>query len=217
MDCPKAEERLSEYMESSLPREEMGQVAQHLQQCPRCSALLAEMQSVVSLCHAFPTLEIDLDVVERILLRTTGRPRRRSFREFLKQSMVRPLLTPRFAIGGGLAVVFVFLLAELVAPRVPVVLSALSPAELFRLMDRGVQQVYGGGLKAYDKTNEWQAQAAHFQKNVLNKLRFMIERIEVPMEGKQKPGEPERRKEPAPKEKTSLMRMPPVWSGHESL
>ena len=57
-------------------------------------------------------------------------------------------------------------------------------------MDRGVQRLYGQGLKAYDKTNEWQAQFNYFKNNTVNKLRFMIERIDVPMEGRKKSEEP---------------------------
>jgi hypothetical protein len=209
MDCAKAEARLSEYMEASLPAEETERVAQHLRTCPHCSALLEEMQTVVSMCNSFPTLEMDLDFVERILLRTSGRPRHRSFREILQKYLVRPLLTPRFAVGAGLAALFLFLLADLLAPRVPVVVSALSPAELFRLMDRGVQQLYGEGLKAYDKKNQWQAQVNYFKDSMVNKLRFVMEQMDVPMEGKKKSGEPEQRNERAPKEKSSNLLVSP--------
>jgi hypothetical protein len=209
MDCAKAEERLSEYMESSLPARDMEEVAEHLGICSRCSALLEEMRSVVSLCRHFPTLEMDLDLLERILLRTSGRPRRRSFRESLQKYLVRPLLTPRFAAGVGLAAVFLFLMGELLAPRMPAVLSTLSPAEVFRLMDRGIQHLYGEGLKAYDKKNEWQAQINYFRNSMVNKLRFMIEQIDAPMEGKKKPGEPAEPNEQAPKGKSSSLRMSP--------
>jgi len=167
------------------------------------------MQSVVSMCNSFPTLEMDLGLVERILLRTSGRPRHRSFREILQKYLVRPLLTPRFAVGAGLAALFLFLLADLLAPRVPVVVSALSPAELFRLMDRGVQQLYGEGLKAYDKKNQWQAQVNYFKNSMVNKLRFVMEQMDVPMEGKKKSGEPEPRNERAPKEKSSNLLVSP--------
>jgi hypothetical protein len=211
MDCQKVEGWLSEYIESSLPAENMGQVAEHLRTCPQCSALFGEMQSIISLCHSFPTLEIDPDFVEKVLLRTSGRPRRRSFTEFLSQSLKRPLFTPRFAVGAGLATLFLVLLANLVAPRVPVALSALSPTELFGLMDRGVQQLYGKGLKAYDKANEWQGQFTYFTGAMFNKVRYMIERIDVPKEGRKKSAEPEQRKEPSLKEKTSGL---PLSSGH---
>ena len=211
MDCPRVEDRLSEYMESSLPPESMAQVAEHLRTCPHCSALLNEMQSIVSLCHRFPTLEMDPDFVEKILLSTSGRPRRRSLRELLKKNLAQPLFMPRFAVGAGLATLFLALMVNLTGPRIPAALSALSPSEIFGLMDRGVQRVYSGGLKAYDKTNQWQAQFNSFKNSTFNKMRFMIERIEVPMEGSRKPEEPEQRKEQVPEEKRSSLIPLSAW------
>ena len=210
MDCPRVQEQLSGYMESSLAAEQMEQVGEHLKACPQCSDLLNEMRSVVKLCQSFPSLEINLDVVDRILLRTSGRPRRRSFREQLKRYLAGPLRTPRFAVGAGLAALFVVLLANYAGPRIPAALSGISPAEVFQVMDRGVQRLYGQGLKAYDKTNEWQAQFNYFKNNTVNKLLFLIERIDVPLEGRKKSEEPGQRKERAPAEKRSGLPLLPA-------
>jgi hypothetical protein len=148
---------------------------------------------------------MDAEFLERILLRTSGRPRTRSFRERLDRYFLRPLLTPRFAAAVGLATLFVALLFNLMMPRMSAVLSALSPPELLRLMDRGVQRLYGEGLRAYDKTNEWQAQFNFFKDNTLNKLRFMIEQIDAPVEGRKKSEDPVQEKEKAPREKSSRL------------
>jgi hypothetical protein len=210
MDCPEIERWLSEYLESSLPADETSQVAKHLEACRRCSSLLDAMRASVSLCHSYPVLEMDPDFLERILLRTSGRPRTRSFRERLNQYLVRPLLTPRFAVGASLATLFLALMFNLLTPRLSGALSALSPSELLRLMDRGVQQLYGEGLKAYDTKTKWQDEFTRFKNNTLNNLRFMIEQIEVPVEGRRKPEEPEQDKERAPGEKSSRLLLWPV-------
>jgi hypothetical protein len=205
MECSKIEHRLSEYMDSSLSVEDMLQVEKHLESCPNCSALFEEMRSVVALCGKYPTLEMDPDILERILLRTSGRPRTRSFRERLNLYLIQPLLTPKFAVGASLATLFLALMVNLMLPRISVAVSALSPPELFRLIDRGVQQVYGEGLKAYNKMNEWQDQFDDFKSNATNKFRFMMEQMEVPVEGQKKSEEPVRDKGRAPKEKSSRM------------
>ncbi len=75
MKCPQCEERLSEYMDRTLPASEMGQVAEHLHECANCSALLEEMRSVLLRCRSFPSYEPETALIERVLLRTTGRPR----------------------------------------------------------------------------------------------------------------------------------------------
>jgi len=205
MDCSKTEQRLSEYLESSLPVDEMSQVTKHLENCPRCSALLGEMRSIVSMCHNYPTLEMDRDFLERILLRTSGRPRTRSLKERLDQYFIRPLLTPRLAVGASLATLFLILVGNFAAPRLSSALSTLSPPQLLRLMDRGVQQLYGETLKAYDKKNRWQARFSSFKTDTVNKVRYVFEQMDTPVEGRKKSEEQPQRKEGAPKEKTSRL------------
>jgi hypothetical protein len=194
---------MSDYMESGLPADEMAQAAKHLESCGSCSRLLDEMRSVVSWCHRYPTLEMDPDLLERILLRTSGRPRTRSLRERLHQYFVRPLFVPRFAAGAILATLFLALTVNLLMPRLSSAWSALSPTELLRLMDRGVHELYGEGLKAYDTKNEWQARFDRFKNNTLNNLRFMMEQIEIPVEGRKKSEEPMQEKQTTPREKSS--------------
>jgi hypothetical protein len=211
MDCSKIELWLSDYMEACLPAEEANWVSKHLESCQNCSSLLEEMQSVASICHNYPSLELDPQSVERILLRTSGRPRTRSFKELLRQYIFQPLLTPKLAIGATLATLFLVLMLDLMLPKLSITISSLSPMELVRLMDRGGQQLYGEGLKAYNKKNEWQAQFNRFKNNTLNNLRSIIEQIEVPVEGRKKAEEPApRKKDSAPKEKSSRLSLWPA-------
>lgn len=199
MECSKIEQWLSEYLESSLPAEETEHVTNHLKTCPACSTLLAEMRSVLSMCDSYPVLGMDPDFVERILLRTSGRPRTRPFRERLTQYFVRPLFTPRFAVGASLATLFL----AFMIPRLPGVVSTVSPQELLRLLDRGVSQLYGEGLKAYEAKNEWQEQFNRLKNNTWNGLRSIMEQMDGPVEGRKKQNDGEPRKENAPKEKSS--------------
>src|SRR5512137_1439593 len=163
MKCSHVEERLSEYMERSLPPDEMAQVPEHLHECSACAALLEEMRVVLLSCKSFPSLDLDVGLLERILLRTSGRPRTRSWRERLDEYILRPMLTPRFAAGAVLSLLFVTLGMTLLRPRMPVVASLISPTEWVRRLDRGVQGIYAEGLKAYDKKNEWQAQFTFYK------------------------------------------------------
>jgi len=208
MKCPQIEERLSEYMERALPAPEMAQVAEHLHECGNCAALLEELRSLLLRFKSFPVYEPDVALIERILLRTTGRPRTRTFRERLDQVLLRPLLTPRFAMGAILMLLFVIFAASQLLPRAPAIASAMTPRELFRQMDRGVQTLYSRGLKAYDTKNEWQAQFTFFKNNMLNRLGLMIEQLDVPVEGKKKSGEPRQQQGKDPSDKTSLLLLP---------
>jgi hypothetical protein len=205
MECSKIEPLLSDYMEACLPDEDAGRVEKHLQTCPNCAAVLHEMQSVLSLCKNYPSLELDPQSIEKILLQTSGRPRTRSFKEILRQYIVRPLLTPKLAVGATLATLFLIFMLDLMLPKLSVSVSSLSPTGLIKLMDRGAQQLYGEGLKAYNKKNEWQAQFNRFKNNTLNSLQSIMDQMEVPVEGHKKPEEPAPKKNRAPKEKSSSL------------
>jgi len=204
MECGFVEERLSEYVERSLPHETMVGMAEHLQECPLCSRLMEEMRFIFVTCKAFPTMELDTALLDRILLRTSGRPRTRSLRERLRSYFLRPVLTPRFATGVGLTLLFAALVVNLLAPRASVLATALSPRELLGRMDRGVQQIYSEGLRLYTSKNELQEQFTLYKNNLLGKLGIMIEQLDVPMEGKKKATEP-KQPEKSPKQKSSVL------------
>ena len=94
-------------------------------------------------------------------------------------------------------------MVNLMLPRLSTTISALSLQELLRMMDHGVSQLYGEGLKAYEKKNYWQEQFSRFKSNTWNSLRSVIEQMDGPVEGRKKSHESEPRKESAPKEKSS--------------
>lgn len=210
MECQQVEQRLSEYIEASLPDDESGRVKAHLESCHDCSVLFREIQSNIALCHSFPSLEMDLRVLERILLRTSGRPRTRSFKELFNQYFLRPLLTPKLAVGASLAALFLILTFDMLMPKLSVTLSSLSPLELMRLSDRGAQKLYGEGLRAYNLLNGWQESFNRFKNNTWNNVRSTVDRIEVPVEGRKKSEEAAPRKESAPKEKSSELFLLPA-------
>lgn len=207
MECRQFEDGLTDYMDRSLPTADLTAMAEHLHECRSCAGLLEDVRSVLVACRTFPDMDVDLALLERVLLRTSGRPRTRSLREIMEQ-LLRPVLTPRFAVGAVLATLFLTFAFNLMIPRISVVAAALSPRELFRTVDRSVQQLYSGGLRLYDKKNEWQAEINFFKNNMFNKLGFVIEQMDVPVEGKQKPGKSGQQQEKAPSEKSSLLLLP---------
>jgi hypothetical protein len=209
MDCSQIEERLSEYMEGSLASIERDKIAEHIAKCAHCSGLLNEMQSVLAACKNFPKLKIDSNLVESILIRTTGHGRTRTLREKFQAYSFRSMLTLRFAANAAIATLLIILSIKLMMPHITTVVSAASPAEALQAMDRGVQRLYSKGIRAYNKKNEWQDQLIYFKNNLLGRLGFMYEKITVPLEGKKKSEEPWKQQEKTPKDKNSLL-LPPV-------
>lgn len=209
MICSKTEYLLSEYMEASLPPGEMEQVKLHLDQCPGCSALLAEMQSALALCRNFPSLDLAPDLTERILLRTSGRPRTRPLKEQIQACFLRPLMTPRFAFGAALALLFTVFMTNVMVPRMSGAVSSISSQGVLGVVDEGVRGLYGKALKAYETKNEWQAQFSRFRGNAWNSLRSIREQLDEPVQGKKKAREGEPRRD-APKDKSSRMWLLPA-------
>lgn len=203
MNCSKIEQLLSAYMESSLHADEKNRVEEHLKSCRHCSELLDEMQSAAALCQSYPTLELEPDLLETILLRTSGRPRTLSFRERFHKYFWGPLLTPRFAAGAVLATLFLTLAINFMMPQISSAVSLLSPPEMLRMMDRGVQRLYSEGLRVYNKTNELQDHFIFIKNDTADKVRFFFERMEVPVEGRKEYEEPVKEKDQTPKEKRS--------------
>jgi hypothetical protein len=107
----------------------------------------------------------------------------------------------------GLVLLFTTLAVDLLVPRANVLASVLSPSGLFMEIDRGVQNIYSGGLKLYNAKNEWQAQLANFTNNTLKNLGFMIEKLDVPVEGKKKSDE-QKQQEKNPGRKSSVLLFP---------
>lgn len=210
MNCFEAEEYLSEYMESGLPDFEMKQVRRHLAQCPKCAALLHAMRITVDACRNYPEPEMNPRLLDRILARTTGSPAPVSFYERLRRFVIQPILTPRFAVGAGLTALFFALMVNLMLPRMSMALSSVSPSRVYTLMDQSVQRLYGQGLKAYDKKNEWQAQISYFKNRMINRLQYMMEKFDVPEEGREEPVAPERKEENSFRERSSDLRQIPV-------
>ena len=89
-------------------------------------------------------------------------------------------------------------------PRADSLASSLSPREIFLRLDRGVQQLYSGGLKLYNAKNEWQAKVGSFTSNAFKNLGFMIEKLDVPVEGKKKPEE-QKQQDKNPGRKSSVL------------
>jgi len=209
MNCFEAQENLSAYMESELPAVEMGQVGQHIAQCAECAALMDAMKLTVDLCRNYPEPEMDPRLMDRILARTVWSPVPGTLFERLRRFVVQPLLTPRFAFGAGLTALFFALMVNLMLPSVSTALSSVSPAGIYDFMDQSVQRIYGQGLKAYDKKNEWEAQLSYYKNRMFSRLQYMIEKFDIPSEGTEDPVAPDRpEKSPLGEERSGLRRTP---------
>ncbi len=133
MNCSRFETLLTDYLEGTLEGPVYQAMHKHFQDCPRCQALSAEVELLRRQLNEFPELCPPADLVPRILDRTTGRPRVRSFWAGLFLPTIQPFLTRRYAFATVVLFVFLSLMVNLAGPPVAAVLS---PSRLYEEADR---------------------------------------------------------------------------------
>jgi len=77
MDCPRAEELLSDHLEGTLDPVLSADLEGHLARCPECRALRAALAEVVESLRTFPAVEPAADLAERAAITAWRAPRPR--------------------------------------------------------------------------------------------------------------------------------------------
>jgi len=204
MNCQRFEEWISDYLDGHLIGAERTDFETHRASCSECRLLFKQIQEVVSLCRAFPEAEPPVTLAERILSATLGERRRVSPRSFLDLSWLRPLLTPRFAVGAVLVFCVIGLLTGRFLPsRSP---GDITPTTLTKL-DLYTHKIYSQGIKLYNAKNQLVAEYNYLKTAFFNEIDYHLSQLTgQTKEPEEKSPQPPQQK-PAPKEekKTSLL------------
>lgn len=175
MTCNEIEARLSDYLERSLDAKDGADVEAHLKGCPSCEALRFDVEQIIALCHAFPTVEPTQQLVNRILQRTAGR-KRFVFRILPLEWTFRSTLSGRLAIGIVLGFFFVSFVANYLGARF--VGLAETPGHVIKKADIFTHRLYSRALKVYDKTAQWQSELQFFTSSLLGKIDYRLNQFE---------------------------------------
>ena len=97
MNCAYCEDRLSDYLENSLPANERLVLDTHLASCEACTTLLAGIQTVMEWGHSFPVHSAPEWLPVRIVA-NTPRVVRVTWRDWLAAAW-RTVSEPRFAMA----------------------------------------------------------------------------------------------------------------------
>ena len=133
MNCSSFETLLTDYMDRSLEGPVLEAARSHLEKCDRCRRLRQEVTELRGELETFPWVRPPADLVHKILLKTTGLPRDRSWWADFVLPTVRPFLTQRFAFATLVLFVFLSLMVNVAGPPVGAVLS---PSRLADSADR---------------------------------------------------------------------------------
>jgi anti-sigma factor RsiW len=147
-NCANIEERLSDYLEGALAREDAAAFSSHAASCGNCAALVSQVRSLLGqMQYGHLAVAEPPQLVSRILGATVGvRPQKKGARKWF--AWVPILWQPRFAMGMATVAascVIVFHTAGVTPNKLKKV--DLSPANLYRSANRQAHLAYARSVK----------------------------------------------------------------------
>ena len=158
MNCSRFETVLSDYMDGLLKGPVLKAAAEHQRNCPKCCQLLVRVAELRAQLEGFPGIIPPAGLVDRILEKTTGKPKKRSFWQDLVLPTLGPFLSQRFALATVMLFFFLSFMVQLAGPPARAVLA---PTQLADTADRFSSQV----------SKIW-AEVANFREKTLTELAF---------------------------------------------
>ena len=144
--CAQLDERLSEYLDGQLTREEQAAAEAHARGCARCTEWL-DARSAALWLRQVEHLESPPGLETRILALTVAAQPRITFWESL-QSAWRLVATPRFALSLSTGMLSLLLVLNLFGVSLRDVRAAdLSPGSMYRAANRKAFQTYAWGVR----------------------------------------------------------------------
>ena len=120
MDCEQTRSRLSDYIDGELSCEAVSDVAEHLESCPDCSRVHADMTNLVGLMRNMETIDEPADLVANVRARLSPRlsPRLGAQSEPTPWSRLRAMLAPPAVRIPAAAAALPLLDSETIAARI---------------------------------------------------------------------------------------------------
>ena|SRR5271156_992343 len=149
-NCTLTEDRLSDYLDGSLTREEAAAFSAHAATCANCAKLVAEVGGLVTRMQKMEPLAVPPMLVTRIIEATSGPSKQKAgFKNLLAW---RPaVLQPRFAMGlvTVAATILILLYTAGVSPA-HLKHADLSPATILRTANRQAHLTFAKSVKFVD-------------------------------------------------------------------
>ena len=142
--CIQIEERLSDYLDNALAPSERAEFREHVDACPRCAPLLAQVSHITTSLRELELAPAPPLLVSRILDQTLGP--RKAKRDWL--SWIPVLWQPRFATGAVtvLATILIIFHAAGVRPS-QLTASDFNPVNIFHSADRHAHLAFARSVK----------------------------------------------------------------------
>lgn len=159
--CEGFEEYITDYLEGTLAHELREKIENHRARCQDCRSLATLVSQISDICHAQPKLDPSAVLIGQILGQTPRKERSRFTIKASLQRLFQPVFWPKVAVGAALMIGFLSL-----------GINILSDKTAFKKVDQFAHQIYGQGVKIYDRTNQWQAQMKFLTESLRNRFSY---------------------------------------------
>jgi hypothetical protein len=142
--CIQIEERLSEYLDGLLPAAEQREFRAHVDACPHCAPLLAQVTHVIGRLRTLDPEPVPAALVSKILDQTLGpRKTKRDWFGWLPM-----LWQPRFAMGTVTVLATLLIIFQAAGVRRSDITAAnLNPVRIFHAADSHAHLAFARGVK----------------------------------------------------------------------
>ena len=142
--CVQIEERLSDYLDGLLPDAEQREFRAHVDACPQCAPLLAQVTHVVGRLHTLAPEPAPAALVSKILDQTLG-PRKTKHDWF---GWLPMLWQPRFAMGTVTVLATLLIIFQATGVRrSDITAASLNPVRIFHAADSHAHLAFARGVK----------------------------------------------------------------------
>lgn len=142
--CVQIEERLSDYLDGLLPAAEQREFRAHVDACPQCAPLLAQVTHVIGGLRTLEPEPAPAALVSKILDQTLGpRKTRRDWFSWLPM-----LWQPRFAMGTVTVLATLLIIFQATGVRrSDITAASLNPVNIFHSADRHAHLAFARSVK----------------------------------------------------------------------
>ena len=149
-DCTNTEERLSDFLDGTLSREEMAAFSGHRAACTKCAQLVAQVGGLVQRMQRTEQVELPERLVSNILDATLGpRKTKRGWQSWF--GWAGAIWEPRFAMGiVTVAASFAIVFHAIGVTPSTIGQADLNPASVMRSANRQAHLTYGRAVKFVD-------------------------------------------------------------------
>jgi len=149
MNCADVEILICDYVDGTLEADRKAELERHLDRCPACAELAHDSAAGAAFLDQAPEVDPPVELVNRILFNAPWIRRKSRLREWL-DSLLSPILQPRYAMSMAMTIVSFAMLARFLVPVRSIRPEDLRPAAIWAGLEDRSYRLWGRALKFYD-------------------------------------------------------------------